>query len=44
MDLEKFDLEEVDKEMAANEAAQSFAAETDDPENALESGGAAADA
>ena len=42
MDLEKLDLEEVDKEMAADEAAQSSAAKTDAPENALESGGAAA--
>ena len=39
VDLEKLDLEEVDKEMA-----QSSAAETDAPENALESGGAAANA
>ena len=44
VDLEKLDLEEVDKEMAADEAAQSFTAETDAPENALESSGAAADA
>ena len=44
VDLEKLDLEEVDKEMAADEAAQSSAAETDTPENALESGGATADA
>ena len=44
MDLEKLDLEEVDKEMAADEAVQSFAVETDAPENAPESGGAAADA
>ena len=44
VDLEKLDLEEVDKEMAANEAVQSSAAETDAPENAHESGGAAADA
>ena len=44
VDLEKLDLEEVDKKMAANEAAQSSAAETDAPENAVESGGAAADA
>ena len=44
VDLEKLDLEEVDKEMAADEAAQSSAAETDAPENALESGGAAANA
>ena len=44
VDLEKLDLEEVDKEMAADEAAQSFSVETDAPENALESGGAATDA
>ena len=44
MDLEKLDLEEVDKEMVADEAARSSAAETDAPENAPESGGAAADA
>ena len=44
VDLEKLDLEEVDKEMAADKATQSSAAETDAPENALESGGAAADA
>ena len=44
VDLEKLDLEEVDKEMAANKAAQSSATETDAPENALESGDAAADA
>ena len=44
VDLEKLDLEEVDKEMDADEAAQSSAAETDAPENARESGGAAADA
>ena len=44
VDLEKLDLEEVDKKMAANEATQSSAAETNAPENALESGGAAADA
>ena len=43
VDLEKLDLEEVDKEMAADEAAQSSVAETDAPENAPESGGAAAD-
>ena len=41
--LEKW-LEEVDKEMATDKAAQSSAAETDAPENALESGGAAANA
>ena len=44
MDLEKLDLEEVDKEMAADEAVQSSTAETDAPKNAFESGGAAADA
>ena len=44
MDLEKLNLEEVDKEMAADEATQSSAAETDALENALESGGTAADA
>ena len=44
VDLEKLDLEEVDKEMAADKAAQSSAAETDTLENALESGGAAANA
>ena len=44
VDLEKLDLEEVDKEMAADKAVQSFAAETDAPENDPESGGAAADA
>ena len=41
--LEKW-LEEVDKEMATDKAAQSSAAETDAPENALESGGATANA
>ena len=44
VDLEKLDFEEVDKEMAADEAAQSSATETDAPENALDTGGAAADA
>ena len=44
VDLEKLDLKEVNKEMAANEAAQSSTAETDAFENALETGGAAADA
>ena len=44
MDLEKLDLEEVDKEMAADKAAQSSVAETDAPENAPEIGGAIADA
>ena len=42
--MEKLDLEEVDKEMATNKAAQSSVAETDAPENAPETGGAAADA
>ena len=42
--LEKLDQEEVDKEMAADEAAQSSAVETDAPENAPKSGGAAANA
>ena len=44
VDLEKLDFEEVDKEMAADEAAQSSATKTDAPENALDTGGAAADA
>ena len=44
VDLEKLDLDKVDEEMAADEAAQSSATETDAPENALELGGAAADA
>ena len=44
VDLEKLNLEEVDKEMAADEAAQLFAAKIDAPENAPETGGAAADA
>ena len=44
MDLEKLDLEEVDKEMAVDVAIQSSAAETNALENAPESGGAAADA
>ena len=44
MDLEKLDLEEVDKEMAADEAAQLFATKIDAPENAPETGGAAVDA
>ena len=35
MDLEKLNLEEVDKEMAADKAAQSSAAEIDALENAL---------
>ena len=44
MDLEKLDLEEVDKEMVADEAARSSTTETDAPENAPKSGGAVADA
>ena len=44
VDLEKLGLEEVDREMVTDEAAQSSAAETDAPENAPESGGATADA
>ena len=44
VDLEKLDLEEVDKEMAADKAAQSSVTETDAPENAPEIGGAIADA
>ena len=44
VDLEKLDLEEVDKEMATDEATQSSVAETDAPENAPESGDATADA
>ena len=35
MDLENLDLEDVDKEMAANEASQSVALEGDAPESAL---------
>ena len=42
--MEKLNLEEVDKEMAADEADQSSVAETDALENAPESGGAAANA
>ena len=44
VDLEKLDLEEVDKEMATDEAAQSSVVEIDAPENTFESGGAATDA
>ena len=44
VDLEKLNLEEVDKEMAADKAAQSSVAETDAPENAPKIGGAIADA
>ena len=44
VDLEKLNQEEVDKEMAADKAAQSSVTETDAPENAPEIGGAIADA
>ena len=44
VDLVKLDQVEVDKEMAADEVAQSSAVETDAPENAPKSGGAAANA
>ena len=44
VDLEKLYLEEVDKEMATNEAAQSSAVETNALENTPESGNAATDA
>ena len=49
VDLEKLDVEEVDKEMAADEAAQSSATETapaptDTPENAPATNDVAADA
>ena len=44
VDLEKLDLEELDKEMVADEAAPSLDTETNAPENALDTGGAAADA
>ena len=44
VDLEKLNLEEVDKEMAADKAAQSSVAQTNPPENAPETGGTAADA
>ena len=44
LDLEKLDLGEVDKEMAADEAAQSLATETDTPVNALASDDVAVDA
>ena len=43
MDLEKLDLEEVDKEMATDEAAQSLATKIDALKNALDTDGAAAD-
>ena len=42
--LEKLDLKEVDKEMAADEVAQSSTTETNAPENAPDTNGAAADA
>ena len=44
MDLEKLNLEEVDKEMAADEAAQSSATETNAPKNAPNTDGVVADA
>ena len=44
VELEKLDLEEVDKEMAADEAAQSSAVETDAPKNAPETDSAMANA
>ena len=44
VDLEKLDLEEVDKEMVVDEDAQSLAVETDAPENALDTDGVVADA
>ena len=44
VDLEKLDFEEVDKEMAVDEAAQSSAIETDAPENAPASDDVAVDA
>ena len=43
MDLEKLDLEEVDKEMTTNEAAKSSTTETDALENAPDTDGVAAD-
>ena len=42
--MEKINLEEVDKEMAADEVAQSSAVKIDAPENAPETDGATADA
>ena len=42
--MEKLDLEEVDKEMAADEVVQSSAAEIDAPENAPEISSVATDA
>ena len=44
VDLEKLDLEEVDKEMAVDKAAQSSTAETDAPKNSPETDGPTADA
>ena len=44
VDLEKLDLEEVDKEIAANKAAQYSAIETNAPENAPAIDDVAADA
>ena len=44
VDLEKLDLEEVDKEIAANEAAQYSTIETNAPENAPATNDVAADA
>ena len=44
VDLEKLDLEEVDKEIAANKAAQYLAIETNAPENAPAIDDVAADA
>ena len=43
VDLEKLDLEEVDKEMTTNEAAKSSTTETDALENAPDTDGVAAD-
>ena len=43
VNLEKFDLEEVDKEMTTNEAAKSSTTETDALENAPDTDGVAAD-
>ena len=44
VDLEKLDLEEVDQEMAADEAARSLTTKTDAPKNAPDTDGAAVDA
>ena len=41
--MEKLDLEKVDKEMAADEAAQSSTTKTDAPENTLATDNVAAD-